>query len=355
MFCLAECWFNSLAKWSNLRPKIPLPLLQISQQDLGWHLCSSLPSFEESANSFCWFNYSFHYHTNPTTGSTRGNQQHWQSNPETGSCSFRESNVPPHWRSRWWCRHAGRSGAAEPQRCGDGRDGGPVLWVQQQVMLFLWFRHLWGTHQGRAGALSLHFSPPSHTFTYQGSQDAERENPLVSAAEQTASPHSAADPLCCCCLSLGFEVHLMPLQTLLSQLGWCSTHPRYSLHTLIPVFPRFWWCSAQGVWFDPSWLKLMENIKNANGFPSKIKSNVAMAAVVGSKSYYGLLSHPDPLSPTLQPCTPFHAVNLSSRYYTTFPVSVVPSFLPSTVLYFLTDVLLFSRLLLILRLLILKV
>lgn len=79
-----------------------------------------------------------------------------------------------------------------------------------------------------------------------------------------------------------------------------------------------------------------------------------MAAVVGSKSYYGLLSHPDPLSLTLQPCTPFHAVNLSSRNYTTFPVPVVPS-LPSTVLYFLTDVLLFSRLLLILRLLILKV
>lgn len=224
--------------------KTSLPLLQIAQQDLGWHLCSSLPSFEESANRFCWFNDSFHYHANPTTGSTRGNQQHWQNNPETGSCSFRESNIPPHWRSHWWCWHAGRSGAAEPQRGGDGRDGGAVLWVQQQVMLLLWFRHLWGTYQGRSGALSLHFPPTNHTFTYQGSQDAERQKSIVSTAEQTASPQSAADPPHCC-LSLGFEVHFTSLQMLLSRPGWCSTHPRYYLHIPISVFPIFCWCSVR--------------------------------------------------------------------------------------------------------------
>lgn len=244
VICLTGCWFNSLGKWRNFKPKIPPPPLQISQQGLGWHLCSSLLSFKESISRLCWLSYSFHYHTNPATGSTRGNQQHWQSNPETGSCSFRESNIPSHWWSDWWCWHEGRSGAAEPQRCRDGRDGGAVLWVRQQVMLLLWFRHLWGTHQGKARALSLHISPPSRTFTYWGSQEAGREKSLMSATEQTASPHSTSDHPHCCCLSFGFEVYLMPLQTLLNQTGWCSTYPRYSLHVSTPVFRRFWWCSA---------------------------------------------------------------------------------------------------------------
>lgn len=207
VFCQTACWFSSLANWSNFRPKIPLPLLKMSQQDIEGHLCSSLPPFEEPANSFLLIPMLFSLSTNPTTGSTRGNQQRWQSNSENGSCSCRESSVPPRWRSHWWRRHAGRSGAAEQERCDHGRDGGAVLWVQQQVVLLLWFRHLWGTHQGRAGAFPLHFSPPSHTFVYWESQAAGMEESLVSAAEQAVPPCVAADPPHCCCQSLSFEIH----------------------------------------------------------------------------------------------------------------------------------------------------
>lgn len=54
---------------------------------------------------------------------------------------------------------------------------------------------------------------PSHTeeAKMQGGKDSS------SAIEQITSPHSTADPCPCCCLSFGFEVHVMPLQTLLSQ------------------------------------------------------------------------------------------------------------------------------------------
>lgn len=82
---------------------------------------------------------------------------------------------------------------------------------------------------------------PSHT---KEARTQEEKKSLTSATEKTASPHATADPPHCCCLSFGFEVHLTPLQTLLSQPGWCSTDVRYSLHIPIPVFPRFWRCSA---------------------------------------------------------------------------------------------------------------
>ena len=304
----------------------------MSQQGLGWHLCSSLPCFEELANSFCWLSYSFHYHSNPTTGSTRGNQQCWQSNPETGSCSFRESNIPPHWRSCWRCRHASRSGAAEPQRRGDGRDGAAVLRVQQQAMLLLWFWHLWGTHQGSCWSPLLALSSAQAHLHIPRKLGCSKEKSLMSAAEQTASPHSAADPPHCRCLSLGLEGHLTLLQTFLSQPGWCSTHPRYSLHILIPVSPDSGGVQPRQLDLGPAHWNAWKTL-NANGFSSKIKSSVAFAAVVGSKRSCGPLSHPDPLLFTLQSYTPFYTANLSSRYCTTFPIPVFPFFLPSTVFY----------------------
>lgn len=117
-----------------------------------------------------------------------GSQQHWQSNPDTGSGSSRESHIPAHGRGGRWCGHAGGGGAAEPQCGGDGRDGAAVLRVQQQALLLLWFRHLWGTHQGKVGALFLSLPPSSYTFTYQGSQDAGREKFLTSHWANNLSP-----------------------------------------------------------------------------------------------------------------------------------------------------------------------
>lgn len=124
-----------------------------------------------------------------------GSQQHWQSNPDTGSGSFRESHVPAHgWGGRW-CGHAGGGGAAEPQRGSDGWDGAAVLWVQQQALLLLWLRHLWGTHQGKAGALCLSFLPSSYTFAYQGSQDAGREKFLANHWANKISPQHSRSTL----------------------------------------------------------------------------------------------------------------------------------------------------------------
>lgn len=74
-----------------------------------------------------------------------------------------------------------------------------------------------------------------------------------------------------------------------------------------------------------------------------------MAAVEKSKSDSGLLSHHTPLSLTLQPHTPLHTVNLSSRCSATLPLPAFPLLALNRLPCFFTDVLFFSRLVLILR------
>lgn len=54
---------------------------------------------------------------------------------------------------------------------------------------------------------------PSHTKEAK-MQEGRNSSPTI---EQTRSPHSTADPPSGCCLSFSFEVHVMPLQTLLNQ------------------------------------------------------------------------------------------------------------------------------------------
>lgn len=206
------------------QPKTKNPTSSIANipQDLGCQLCSSLPCSEVSP-AVCVDSVAPFIST--PTPAQEAHRKHWQSTLDTRSGSFRESQLPAHGRGGGWCGHAGRSGAAEPQRAGDGRDGAAVLRVQQQAVLLLWFRHLWGTHQGKAGALCLSFPPSSHTFKYQRRKDAEGEN-SPPAIEQATSAHSTAHPHSGCCLSFGFEVHVLLLQTLLSQWGWWSAHLR---------------------------------------------------------------------------------------------------------------------------------
>lgn len=317
--------------------KIPLPLLKISQQDMVWHLCSSLLPFEESASSFLLIQVLLSLSTNPATGSA-ANQQRWQGNSETGSCSPRESSIPPRWPSHRRRRHAGRSGAAEPQRRGDGRDGGALLWVRQQAVLLLRFRHLWGTHQGRAAALSLYFSLPHLDILRKPGHGKGSEHSLPGCSSSSplllpgiwlwSVPHAPAD-------------FAQPQGLVLNPSERQPPHPHPSSPWILVVR------SPEG----SVWAQVKEEIHEKHKiwmcffFQNEVRCSHGSSGGTTKPLWFpwpswASLSHPAAV-------LPLHKVILSRRYHPHIPMLFSPSSLPSS---FLTDVLLFFRLVLILRL-----